>query len=111
MHPLTDAFIQGRAKFKKKAIGAYFDRPKNPRAACHLGAIYWGVYRRIESSGTLGSLLADFPELHNMVPLPCDDLSEEEGHVSSILIHLSDEHDGRSWSDEKVAEWLDGALK
>jgi hypothetical protein len=109
MHPLTDAFIQGRAKFKKKEIGLYFDRVKNPRTACHLGAIYYMVYGH--TTGDVIELLKDFPELHKMVPMPCDDLSEKEGHISSILIHLNDDHDGRSWSNEKVSEWLDGVLK
>lgn len=108
MHPLVDAFIQGRNKFKKKEIGKYFDREKNPRLACHLGAIYWAVYRSTKFSA---DIINDFPELHTMVEMPCDETEHNEGHISSILIHLNDEHDGRSWNDQKVAEWLEGALK
>lgn len=109
MHPLTDAFIQGRVKFKKKEVAHYFELKKAPKAACHFGAMYWGVYKSIEWQPL--RLVEDFPELKKIVPVPCEETLEPDGEIRSILIHLSDEHDGRSgWTDEKVAQWLEKSL-
>lgn len=110
MHPLTDAFIQGRAKFKKKEIGSYFNSGKVTKTACHLGAIWWGVYHNTNYRSPIS---LDFPEMEKLVPIPCGChlVPDNEGQIRSILIHLSDEHDGRSgWTDAKVAEWLEASL-
>jgi hypothetical protein len=111
MHPLTDAFIKGRAKFKK-IDGKYFDNVLKPKSACHYGALYWGYFGTTGASDmTKPRLWQEFPELTKIVPMPCNDLTEKEGEIRSILIHLNDDHDGRSgWTDEKVAEWLENAL-
>lgn len=110
MHPLVDAFWQGRTKFKK-TTGKYFDNTKKPRAACHLGALYWGMYKETSGEGKLVTLNNDWPEvIEKMIPIPCEHTESEVGNVSGILIHLNDVHDGRSWPDKKVAEWLEGAL-
>jgi len=111
MHELTNAFIEGRAKFKKTEE-LYFS--KNKKEACHYGALYWGKFRNTNSD-EVGKLAKDYPILQNkLVPLPCNHHDEDrwnEGEIRSILIHLNDEHDGRSgWTDKKVAEWLEGAL-
>lgn len=110
MKPVVDAFIQGRAKFKKNEVGHYFTPGKNPKAACHLGAIWWGTHKNTNYEGALA---IDYPELLERVPIPCncDLIPDKEGEIRSILIHLSDNHDGRSgWTNEKVAEWLESSL-
>lgn len=109
MHQLTDSFIKGRAKYKK-ITGRYYDKVDKPKAACHLGVIPLSLYGKYDEM-PIQEMLGDYPELHNMVPLPCDDLDQKEGWISSILIHLNDDHDGRSgWTDKNVAEWLERAL-
>jgi len=116
VHPLTDAFIKGRAKFKK-ITGKYYDNNKKPKAACDYGAMYWGVYgvpymdEGIMEGG--GIIANDFPELRKIVPLPCGETvrGHTDGEIRSVLIHLNDEHDGRSgWTDEKKAQWLEKSL-
>lgn len=110
MHVIVDAYWQGRNKFKNKIKGQYFDNLKHPKMVCHLGAIYWGTFKK--TAEECGNDLAEFyPELRFTVPIPCDDLKDEkEGWISSILVHLNDEHDKRTWPDEKVAEWLEKVL-
>jgi len=111
MHPLVDAFWQGRQKFKK-GTGKYFDSTRKPKAACHLGALYWGMYKEIPGEGKLVLLNNDWPEISKPAAVPCEHKDETPiGDISGILIHLNDEHDGRSWPDKKVAEWLETALK
>lgn len=104
MHPLVDAFWQGRDKCKKKVVGKYFDNVKKPKLACHLGAVYYGLYHNTEVNIDL--LHEWYPEIRQLVPVPCTDTGETVGWISSILIHLNDAHDGREWSDKKVAAWL-----
>jgi len=122
MHELTNAFYRGREKFKKKMNGAYFDNWAKPKAACHVGAIIWGFSAKLPAKGTpLQIIFSDYPEFfgEKLVEIPCehkgDDtlLSPEEdgkGYPASILVHLNDEHDGRSWPDKRIALWLDEAL-
>ena len=106
MHPLTDAFIKGRAKFKKTTHEYFGSKGKT---ACHLAAMYWGVYNT--TAYVPDKLDEDFPELRKMISMPCDDLSEKEGWIKSILIHLNEDHDGRSgWTDKNVADWLEKSL-
>lgn len=108
MHVIVDAFWQGRNRFKNKVKGSYFDDQKKPKAACHLGAIYWATFK---STTVKEDDLAEFyPEIRGMVEVPCEDTEEKIGWVSSILIHLNDDHDKRTFSDEKVAEWLESVL-
>ena len=113
MHPLTDSFIKGRSKLKK-IQGKYFDRFDKPRKACHYGAMYYGYYGDTDIDAGLVRMKADFPELINFVPIPCEHSKEWGvgiGWISSILIHLNDVHDGRGgWTDQKVAEWLETAF-
>jgi len=121
VHPLTDAFIKGRGKFKKIS-GKYVDKTDKPKAMCHLGAMYWGVYQSpIDDAHPVWQLKNDFPEISDhLVEIPCEhrfptestlDETGDQGHISSILIHLNDQHDGRSgWTDEKVASWLESVL-
>jgi hypothetical protein len=113
MHPIVDAFWKGRTKFKKTEE-VYFDREKNPRAACHIGAIYWGLYKKVDLKGCALGITYDYPEfLSELKPIPCEhakDHLDPNGYIGSILIHLNDEHDGRSWPDKRVAEWLEGVL-
>lgn len=106
MHPLVDAFIKGRPKFKKLQK-AYFD--KKGKAACHSGVIFAELYH--QTYWEHHKLLSDYAELEKIVPMPCDDLQETEGWILSILQHLNDDHDGRSgWTDKAVATWLEKAL-
>lgn len=110
MHPLTDAFIKGRAKFKK-TTGKYFDAINKPKMACHYGALYWGLYGQPAPMERVWAMKDENPELLKIVTMPCDDTPEKEGEIRSILIHLNDDHDGRSgWTDKRVAEWLETAL-
>lgn len=112
MHVLVDAFWKGKNRFPNKISDRYFDDLKKPKAACHLGAVYYGYTKKTSSSAAI-ELLRDFPELHNMVPLPCApcvSTPETEGYVSAIIIHLSDHHTKRDWPDDKVAAWLETAL-
>lgn len=114
MHPLLDAFWQGRTKFKKKSIGTYFEKEKNPRAACHVGAIYWGLFKKTNIGPIWVTLSNEYPEItSNMVPIPCEhaeDHIDPNGFIASILIHLNDEHDGHTWPDSRVAKWLEDTL-
>lgn len=119
MHPLTDAFIKGRAKLKKTE-NKYFDKQIKPKKACHVGALLYGwegfaddLSDVLENpDNAVNRIKLDFPFLYShFVPLPCDDTPEKEGQILSILIHLNDDHDGRSgWTDQKVAEWLETAI-
>lgn len=111
MHVIVDAFWQGRNRFRNKKVGAYFDDLKKPKAACHLGAVYYGTFKKTASN--VSALIEMYPELHKMVKLPCapcNDTAETEGTISAIMIHLSDSHDKRSWPDEKIASWLETVL-
>ncbi len=108
MHVIVDAFWQGRNRFKNKVTGQYFDNVKKPKSCCHLGAIYYGYFHKTTEDIT--KLIEDFPDLRALVPLPCEDTEHKEGWISSILIHLNDEHDKRTWPDDKIAAWLEEAL-
>lgn len=112
MHPIVDAFWQGRNKFKNKLKGDYFDDLKKPKQACHLGAIYYGYFKK--TTKNVSALLADFPDLRSVVDIPCEHAEslapDKIGWISSILVHLNDEHDKRTWPDEKIASWLEKAL-
>lgn len=112
MHPLVDAFYKGRGKFKKHRK-EFFDDLKRPKAACHLGAIYYGLFKKVTNTGvTVGSdLYGEYPEIRGWVKkAPCEHDDGEGGTVAGILVHLNDEHDGRSWPDEKIASWLTQVL-
>ena len=129
MHELTNAFYRGREKLKKKQIGAYFDNWAKPKAACHVGAIIWGFSSKLPAKGTpLQIIFSDYPEFfgEKLVEIPCEHKGNEitsaplgpeqdvtnpnMGYPASILVHLNDEHDGRSWPDKRIALWLDEAL-
>jgi hypothetical protein len=107
MHPLVDAFWQGRGKLKKTK-NKYFDNDKKPKAACAIGAIYYGLYKMTSDMPVI-KISQDYPDIHKWVPVPCGHDSEG-GTISAILIHLNDGHDAHTFSDQKIAEWLEGAL-
>lgn len=110
-HPLVNAYIEGRAKFKGFK-GKYFDKEKNPKMACDIGAMYWGFYGK-PSLDPYNLLARDFPEASNshLVDIPCEHKEEGKGSILSILIHLNDEHDGRSgWTTDAKVKWLESAL-
>src|SRR5690349_14836180 len=110
MHPITDAFWKGRAVLKK-GTGAYFDSEKKPKKACALGAIYYGLYKNTadpRNDSTPLKISMDFPEIRSWVEVPCE--HDDRGIISSILIHLNDEHTGHDWPDKRIAEWLDNVL-
>jgi hypothetical protein len=107
MHPLADAFIQGRAKLKKNTE-KYFDDPKKPKKACYMGAMYYGLTGKPTDQNCSVLMANDWPQLHKMVTPPCS--CDTTGYVSSILIHLNDFHDGREWSDKKITDWMESVL-
>jgi hypothetical protein len=114
MHPLVDAFYKGRSSLKK-VQGKYFDKLKNPRKACHLGTIYYGLYGRTDMDARLEE---EYPILKDTrFPIPCEHQYDEEhrddptGELRAILIHLNDEHNAHSWPDKRVAEWMIEILK
>lgn len=116
MHPLTDAFIKGRSKYKK-IRGQYYDGKKS---ACHLGCIllenYKEYFDRDAYYSAVTALRLDYPYIsgNTYVPIPCEHTQlghGEGGNITSILIHLNDEHDGRQgWGDKQIAGWLEKAL-
>lgn len=108
MHALVDAFWQGRNKLKKQRR-AYFDNYKKPKAACALGAVYYGLYKKTQEEFLGVAIAKEYPEIRYWTKVPCE--HDDVGLVSSILIHLNDDHDARSYPDEKIADWLEGALK
>ncbi len=106
MHPFIDGFYKGRAKLKK-GTGKYFDNIDNPKKACYVGAMYYGLYGKT-SVALLTDFVRDYPDIRKMVSCPCE--HDKEGTIVSILIHLNDLHSTHQWNDAKITKWLESVV-
>lgn len=107
MHPLVDAFWKGRQSLKR-GKGEYFDKDREPKKACAVGAIYYGLYKSVTQfpNAAISNL---YPEFRQMVNVPCE--HDDVGSVIAILIHLNDQHSAKTWNDANLAKWLEIALQ
>jgi hypothetical protein len=107
MHALVDAFLKGRATLKRTK-GEYFDNLEKPKKADAIGAICYGLYKKSVDK-PIAAIKSEWPQINYWVKVPCGH-DDEGGLLSSVLIHLNDEHTAHDWSDKKIADWLDVVL-
>lgn len=111
MHALIDNHYKGRSVIKKRAVNTFFDSVKKPKAACYIGAIYYGLHGKTTDQPVVQELVDEgFEELRRWAEPPCDHDLDNCGTIAGIIIHLNDDHDGRTFSDQKITDWLNLAL-
>jgi hypothetical protein len=112
MHPLIDGFYKGRAIIKKRAVNAFFDNTKKPKAACYIGAAYYGLHGKTTENPVVQELVEEgYDVLRRWAEPPCDCDLDNCGTIAGIIVHLNDAHEGRSFPDQKITDWLTIAVQ
>ena len=111
MHALIDGHYKGRSQIKRRAVGTFFDNTNKPKAACWLGAAYYGLHNKTTDKPIVQELVDEgYDILRRWAEPPCDHDLDNCGTIAGIIVHLNDEHDGRQFSDQKITDWLNVAL-
>ena len=96
-----------RAGAERRPEQAYGDYFKGQRASCALGAAYEGMYRlprQMDGSRPTKDLDWFFDCLEGTVRRCPMEGCKKRLVLSSIIVHLNDEH---RWSREQIATWLE----
>lgn len=109
-HPAVIAFERGRSQLKRHKL-QYYDNFVRPKAACHVGALYFGAteYSNPEELPHIADLVAElFPELRDTAEKSlCTCYEGEDRTFMSALIHYNDYH---NFSTAKISKWLQDSL-
>lgn len=119
-HPIVEAFKKGR-RLLERFDGAYFNKlDGQPTAACHVGAIYYGLTGHgypTPDDLSIGDCLAyEFPKLREKKNYErlCDcypyyvDAFVGNFTILSWLIHYNDYH---KFSTNEISKWLQESLE